>query len=496
MKKYPHTHVANITETSSLLGDHHEAQPDDAPDQKCLVASWTLRLVLVGILFLLSVGEELTESPTTRIMESILCYQYYEQHDPSSLKSDRELAGPGAVFGVTEALCKVDQVQQQLAELQGFQQTLDGIPALLCGFFTGWAADTYGRKPVLCLALLSLLIRVVWVQCITWFWRSFDLRLVWFSAFHAVLGGGSIAVTGPLYAMMADVSKIDGVDPASGFLSLNASGLLAVTLVRPLTAWLMIGNPWRPNILGALFMFAPLVLSLSSPETLRYHLIAESSPAVTPAANPEDEGAEAFRHDRRAVRRLQAILAFSAFFVHTVLVKVTHILVQYTSVRYKLTIANTSALLAAFSGGKLLLLLVVLPEVTTHLRSNFAWSNEHKNRYLAVASLAIDSMGWAFVAMAPNAVVLGAALVFTSMGHGAFALLRGLLTSMVPSVYLARLYGAISTIETMGSMAGGVGLAELFKVGSRLGFEWLGLPFYVLSAICGMFAVTLFTTSL
>lgn len=494
MDKSSRAQGTDITETSSLLENRPEAQCNHDPSKSYSFSPQILRLGLVAILFLLSVGEELTESPTTRIMESVLCYQHYEKYDPGLLKTGRELAGPGAVFGVAEALCKVDEVQHQLAELQGFQQTLDGIPALLCGIFTGWAADTFGRKPVLCLGLLSLLLRTLWIQSVTWFWRYMDVRLVWLSALHALLGGGSIAVTGPLYAMMADLSKVDSADPANGFLSLNAAGLSAVTLMRPLTAWLMVGNPWRPNILGILVMFAPLVMSLNGPETLRSRQKPVSAPSVAPAHTTE-HGVEEVRPEPESICRSQAFVAFSAFLVHVVLVKVTHILVQYISVRYKLTIAETSALLGAFSGGKLLLLVFILPQVTIYLRRSFAWSNKQKNLYLAVISLTLDSIGWTFVATAPNVAILGVALVCTSMGHGAFALLRGFLTSLVPSIYLARLYGAISTVETLGSMAGGVGLAELFKVGSRLGHEWLGLPLYVLSGICGLFALALFSAS-
>lgn len=85
----------------------------------------TLILVLVVIL---QMADQLMEAPTTRIFESIYCYEYYEVHDPSKLLMPRATIGPGAVGGVKEELCKVAEVQSAVAALEGNQLFWTGIP--------------------------------------------------------------------------------------------------------------------------------------------------------------------------------------------------------------------------------------------------------------------------------------------------------------------------------------------------------------------------------
>ena len=74
-------------------------------------------LILTLIVFLSACGDQLMDSPQTRIIESVICYRYYEQHDLSKIHVG---AGPGAVGGVAEILCKVDAVQEDLAMLRGY----------------------------------------------------------------------------------------------------------------------------------------------------------------------------------------------------------------------------------------------------------------------------------------------------------------------------------------------------------------------------------------
>ena len=104
------------------------------------------------------------EPPETRIFESVICYRYYEQADPSRIRLGRELVGPGAIGGVDEMWCKADAVQDELAALNGFQSFFDGFPALLLALPFGWAADRFGRWPFLVLNLVQFAVRSCWRQ--------------------------------------------------------------------------------------------------------------------------------------------------------------------------------------------------------------------------------------------------------------------------------------------------------------------------------------------
>jgi hypothetical protein len=116
------------------------------------------------VVLLVSLGDQWMESPQTRIYEAVICYRYFEKADPSKIAVGRNKIGPGAIGGVPELLCKTDEVQSELAMLRGWQQFFDGIPSLALAMPIGWAADRYGRKPLVLAGLLAFALKSAWWQ--------------------------------------------------------------------------------------------------------------------------------------------------------------------------------------------------------------------------------------------------------------------------------------------------------------------------------------------
>lgn len=198
-------------------------------------------VALLLILFLASVGDQLMDSPQTRIVEAVICYRYYEEADPSKILIPRSAIGPGALGGVAELLCKADAVQQELSSLRGYQQLFDGLPTLILAVPYGWAADRYGRQPILLLGLASFVMRASWIQLVTWFWQSFDVRMTWLSAFYGLLGGGNAAVVALFFVMLSDLTP--PAERAAVFLRGGAINIFAGLIMPPVAAWLMKYNP-------------------------------------------------------------------------------------------------------------------------------------------------------------------------------------------------------------------------------------------------------------
>lgn len=125
-----------------------------------------LNILYIYLPQLIRIPDQVAESPETRLLESVICYRYYEQSDPSRITLGRDAVGPGAIGGVDKASCKVAPVQHQLAEFNGYRVFLDGIPALLLAIPFGWAADKprFGRWPIVFLNLLHMTLRAGWVQ--------------------------------------------------------------------------------------------------------------------------------------------------------------------------------------------------------------------------------------------------------------------------------------------------------------------------------------------
>ena len=78
----------------------------------------------------------------TRIYESIYCYHYWEQEDPTKILIPRSAVGPGALGGVEERWCKTAEVQGKIAMLKGTQQFLECIPGMqIRGFYDEIVTD-------------------------------------------------------------------------------------------------------------------------------------------------------------------------------------------------------------------------------------------------------------------------------------------------------------------------------------------------------------------
>jgi hypothetical protein len=69
---------------------------------------------LIALLILVHLSTVLYTLPLNRIIEIRLCQEHYARHDHSSVLPDGS---------IPEKLCKVDEVQRQLAWLQGIMET-------------------------------------------------------------------------------------------------------------------------------------------------------------------------------------------------------------------------------------------------------------------------------------------------------------------------------------------------------------------------------------
>lgn len=107
-----------------LLSRYHESNCENREEHTNPPSTQLSERQIIALILLLiatfDIGYELIAPAQTRVIESIYCRQYYEQHNISLIGGD----GRG---GVDEKWCKVPIVQGELAMLKGWQITLDSI---------------------------------------------------------------------------------------------------------------------------------------------------------------------------------------------------------------------------------------------------------------------------------------------------------------------------------------------------------------------------------
>lgn len=70
----------------------------------------------------------------------------------------------------------------------------------------GYFADSYGRKTVILLLSIGLLIKYAYIQLICSFGGALSLRLTWLSAIHTALGGSLSVGVALIYTIISDVA--------------------------------------------------------------------------------------------------------------------------------------------------------------------------------------------------------------------------------------------------------------------------------------------------
>lgn len=97
------------------------------PERNASASTITFRLKVILFVMVLAVeiGFSFLDGPMVRILESIACRQYYTEADPSQI---------GANGQVPEDLCKIGEVQAELAAVKGYHMFFDGLLSMCdCG---------------------------------------------------------------------------------------------------------------------------------------------------------------------------------------------------------------------------------------------------------------------------------------------------------------------------------------------------------------------------
>jgi MFS family permease len=458
------------------------------------VTTW----IIIAIAFLLSAGGQMVDYSSLRTMESILCYLEWEIVDPSRILIGRDRIGPGAIGGVHEMYCKDDAIQSNLASLRGVQQFLDGLPGLVLVLPFSWAADRYGRRPLLVLGLVSFVLQVLWAQIVMWFWQTLDIHLVFCSVLPGLMGGSPAIFGSLLLTALSDITS--SADKTVIFMRVGAANSVALLVVPLATGWLMQISPWLSSITGTVLMGCAAFLAyFFVPETSPRLSTREASPASRDAFSQNCSGALLARNKIGwqdvcwvflTDYRVPVLLTF--FVGHQLISAVDSMLIQFCSKRYQVTTASATLFLTIINGGKAVQSLIIMPMISTNLNKYFDGNTLRKDACLARISFCLIALGWTAIGLSSSLALVACGMVIAALGHGAYFFVRGLLSNLVPPQYVARLFSMISILDTTGYMFGGPLLSFLYRSGLQSAHANIGLPFECIGGMGFFFALVLY----
>ncbi|EAW14302.1 putative MFS transporter [Aspergillus clavatus NRRL 1] len=525
--------AASSSSSSSSSSSKDEESHDDLkhdrdgdrgdPETTHAAAISKIRFRFMATLFVMilafEIGIVMSNGPMTRIYESIACRQHYAEYDPRQIAADGQ---------VPESLCKITEVQTELAAVKGYMEFFDGILSALLAIPYGLLADRIGRKPILCLSIPAFALNSLIMFAVMWYSEIFPLRAVWASCLAWLLGGGPVVASALIWTMMSDVTAED--ERASMFFRFGVVSMGADFASSAVSSWMMTWDPWLPMLIGWGIVIAGVLCAVSLPETMHLSTVQraeERSSSVELARlaptngepkggaqknerqiDPDDSDADSIHGEQVPFtlrsgskrpflakmvlrsrqyftpysflfRNKQVLLLLTAFLVYRLSRGSSWFLVQYISTRYQWTLANSNLLISFKPALTIPLFLLVLPVLSRYLLRSM--HTNKKDLQLARVSIVCLSLGTLGIGLSPSIATLVPSLILQTAGSGFLYLIRSLITTLVKQEETARLFTIIEVLQAVGNVIASLSITTVFQLGLELGGPWIGLAWMMTS---------------
>ncbi|KAH7049382.1 hypothetical protein B0J12DRAFT_740865 [Macrophomina phaseolina] len=480
----------------------------------------------------MTLGTRLFSLPLNRVVELRYCRTYYEENDPAALPS------PG--MEIPEEMCKVKEVQQRLAWLQGVVETLIIGIDLAVTMPLGWVGDRFGRKVVLGLNAVGFGCLVLWTVLVGRLDRALPVEALIAGPFFTLLGGHDCVLTSTIFAMVTDLT--DDLVQRTSYIAYITSVNYVISLFGPsLASITMARSIWLPFYLSVAFFVAALPVACGLPITLsRKHsewrrsasteggipeaesLLSSASPQsnVSPPTSSKSLSQRILAPVRTMThlvigRHNFQIHLLGGFLLPALASSNTHLLPQYTSKRYGWKFEHVGYLLSAKAAVNITLLALVIPTTMRVLLKRMPRREVRLNYRGAQTSLAVSILGALSISAAGTVGALTCALIVYALGSALPVFTMSLVEAAPIAAHsaaptLPRLessgeaeggsqgwrspnggphpsnaqqdYSVVMLVKTVGSLVGAPVMTFAWVKGIGLGGAALGLP-YFLSAI-------------
>ncbi|KAJ5578742.1 uncharacterized protein N7459_007706 [Penicillium hispanicum] len=427
-------------------------------------------------------GFYLSQAPQTAIFEQIICRNHLRV---------RGIAPPPPNVPDAEDPCKSEFVQGELALVLGYKDTFDVLPTLLLSLPYGVLSDHWGRKPVMYLGLVGVVLGEIWVRLVSLWSNVLPLRMVWLSGLWRVIGGGDQVVVSMALVMIADIFSEE--ERSTTLFRIQSCVVLAEIFAAPVSAYFMDFDPWFPFMLGTVLIVIAGIPIVFLPETLEDAKAKMASRPNMVSAHPREDAApldkkSVLEEIIRTIREFKegtrfiwtdgnVCLMVLVLFVTMMSRQSTNMLLQYASKRFHWSIARASLLISLRGIFAMVTYLVLMPALSwiaaRYLDLHGKFQDHRFSQWTGVVSV----VGFTAMALAPVPVLLIGGLAILSMGSSFLVTNRSLATALVLPDHVGTLYSAVTLSQSIGTVIAGPLFAYLFKLGMHFGDAWMGLPF-------------------
>ena len=440
----------------------------------------TIVNLICGVLLVASSSGGFLGIPMTRLVEDAVCHKHYGQMQSADNPID-------------ENLCKLDSIQSNVAFVFAMYELVQSLCGFLAAFPWGIAADRFGRKPIVGLAIAGMCLSSLWVMMVLAWYTVIPLWVLTLAGAFHFIGGGNAMISAALLSMVSDV--IPEERRAVAFMRFHVAAVLG-NLVSPALCSLMMAKtgPWPCMWVSLALLISGTAAFMFIPETSSHKKQDDQEDELSQPAGFKGHVKHTFDRLRESASILKSssviiLLATCAVSI-PVIVAVLQFLVQFISKRYNMPIGDTGYVQTAYGVAQVLQSLLVLPYISKILVSEstpwpFKMKDEQtRDLWLARWSYGALLLGFLLMGAAPSLASFVFGLFVLSLGSGFNSLTRSLMSLYVDPEHRSRLFSLVGMAEVAGAMYGPPMLAGLFALGMRLGGAWIGLPYWGMACLC------------
>ncbi|MCJ1439406.1 hypothetical protein MMC27_008800 [Xylographa pallens] len=472
-----------------------ESLASDTPSTlipETLVSTKWITLLLVGILALFfETGNAMRAAALIASYEDIICHSRAEIRATPVMQCSKN-----------------HEVERELALILGVSQFLECLPILLLSGFYGSMADKYGRRPILQLGYLGMILSSTWVTGVAWLAPAVPLRLVWLSPIFTVVGGGPGVPISILMTSAADV--VLPSQRVTVYSYIHGTALVAVMLGSLLSSLMMtsLGN-LSPLLTGLALMCLALALGFFLPSQRNttksfttasdsdfYLKPSDDSDASSPvqAQGGRNFSVRALSQSFQNLWRIKGVIPLLiAGFVSMLGQQVQILVLQYVPNRFDVSIAKANMFNILISGVNLLILFALLPLAGLLISRRLGYTTFVKDLVLAHASNLLFLTGALVLSMAPVLPIAFIGFIIFGAGIGLSSLLRSIFVELFPPERAAYATTVISAVKSVGGSFSGPMYSSAFALSLGLEGFLQGLPFLVSAASFAIVELVLIT---
>ncbi|KAF4967146.1 hypothetical protein FSARC_5266 [Fusarium sarcochroum] len=446
---------------------------------------------LATCLFVIQLGLSLSDLPSIKLMQNIVCKHVHKIHGTAMLPEEDCRDGP--VQHKLNIIVMGIQVSATISGTMPFNMILfcvtietilktNSFAAATVAFPLGVLADRIGRIPVLGASIFSMLLSQAYAMFICWKSDSIPLEAIWGLGVPLLLGGGRSVAEAMVFAIIADVVPddkrvIDRVIRSTWFQWVVAS-VFAAQLVGPvLSGELVQPSIWMPLFLSlGLILGGGLILVAFTPETLK-----RRQPQQEPSIEPYAYGLESDIFNFESPKTTSAMSTLKSMFTRPLLWLLpsavmaiplatiqTDIVIRLMPIQFNWRLDRSILIISLRSLVTLLTLCILLPIISCiWTKLALAGSSaHHRNSILARASSLLLLAGSLCMMMVTDKAFIIAGLAVSALGSGLPMLCRAMLVGVTGEEQAGVLFGMLAVWEILGFLACEMGMGALFGIGS------------------------------